>query len=674
MHYRREIDGLRAVAVLPVILYHARLPVFSGGFVGVDVFFVISGYLITTLLIGELDRGDFSLPRFYERRARRILPALFLVMVVCYPFAWFWMFTDQFRHFSESAGVVVLGLSNFYFLGLGDYFGPDVDLQPLIHTWSLAVEEQYYFVFPLMLFGLWKLGRRRAGLVVALCVLASLLFADWASRAHPAQNFYFTFSRLWEIGAGSIVAFVLVARPQRSNDLLGVAGLGLILYAVFAFDESTPFPGVYALLPVVGTALIIVFAGQDSRMGRVLSFPPLVGIGLVSYSAYLWHQPLFAFARTRSIADPSRGMMALLILVSFGLAWATWRWVELPFRRPGRGLLPDRRAVFLVSGAVSAIFVAVGSAVSLGDGLAWRLPPDVQRVASVVEERISFDCAIDGNAALPPLPPEHCLHPATPGGPIQVALLGDSHALAIAQVLGQAVHDAGLGYYDVSFPTCVPFSGLHYIGRYSEIACPEFNTAIRDSLLHSEIETVVITARFAWYLEGTSFDNSDGGVEGGAPIIVDRADQAASRPEDPGRRERVLGAFETQIRDLAQHVNVVLVYPIPEAGWNVPQTVAKRLMFSDGGASLTTSYNAYLQRTRDVNALFDRLVAELPDIYAARVHEAMCDAETGRCVNADSDQVYYRDDDHLSTAGARRIVPVIMRAIEDSLTDEPSGP
>lgn len=300
MNYRREIDGLRAIAVLPVIFLHAGFSVFSGGYVGVDIFFVISGYLITSILIGELEHGNFSIDRFYERRARRILPALFVVMLACLPFAYMWMLPTQLKDFAHSLISVVLFVSYFYFISQVDYFAPSAELQPLLHTWSLAVEEQYYLLFPILLVVLWRFGRQRVFWSIVVIAVLSLLLAEWGYRNKPSENFYFAPTRAWELLAGSICSFMTVGKAQRSSNVLSALGFAMIVFAIFGYDATTPFPSVYALLPVVGTALIILFAAEGTWVARLLSLRMFVGIGLISYSAYLWHQPLFAFARLRS--------------------------------------------------------------------------------------------------------------------------------------------------------------------------------------------------------------------------------------------------------------------------------------------------------------------------------------------------------------------------------------
>lgn len=332
MKYRAEIDGLRALAVVPVILFHAGLEIFGGGYVGVDVFFVISGYLITTILIEDIDNKRFSILTFYERRARRILPALFFVILMCIPFAWLWMVPSQMKDFSESLIAVSLFVSNILFWRESGYFDAVAELKPLLHTWSLAVEEQYYIFFPIFLILAWRFGRNRVFWMIAVMAAVSLLLSEWGWRNNPAANFYLAPTRAWELFAGSIAAFVVQKRGIQKNDLLALIGLAAIIFSIFLYDESTPFPSVYTLVPVLGVVLLVLYAEKETFVAKLLSAKVFVGIGLISYSAYLWHQPLFAFARIRSLEHPSFLLMLTLSLLSLVLAFFSWRYIEKPFR------------------------------------------------------------------------------------------------------------------------------------------------------------------------------------------------------------------------------------------------------------------------------------------------------------------------------------------------------
>ena len=347
MLYRSEIDGLRAIAVLPVILYHAGFNLFEGGFVGVDVFFVISGYLITNIIITEMEDERFSIARFYERRARRILPALFLVILVCIPFAWIWIPPEQFGDFLKSIAHVSIFASNFYFWTQSGYFEPASELVPLLHTWSLSVEEQYYLIFPIFLMLIWNLGKKLVFTIIFIVLLISVGLSEWGWRNAPEANFYLSYSRFWELLAGSLCAFFLFRKKVHRNNYFSTLGLLLIIFSIFYFDKKTPFPSFYTLTPVLGSVFIILFGSTSTFVAKLLSLKPLVGIGLISYSAYLWHYPLFVFARIRSIGDPNEYLMMIIAPISFTLAYLSWQYVEKPFRKPKKpiGSKPNKAIV-----------------------------------------------------------------------------------------------------------------------------------------------------------------------------------------------------------------------------------------------------------------------------------------------------------------------------------------
>lgn len=422
MRYRREIDGLRAVAVLPVILFHAGFQIFSGGYVGVDVFFVISGYLITGIIIAEHEGGNFSIVRFYERRVRRILPALFLVMLCCIPVAWVWMLPSQFKDFSKSLIAVTAFASNILFWTETGYFASAADEKPLLHTWSLAVEEQYYVFFPIFLIIMWRFGRNQVVYVTATIALFSLLLCEWAWRHSPAGNFFLTPTRVWELLGGSLCAFLLHNKTRASNDLFAAIGLLLILFAIFHFDSSTPYPSFNTLAPVGGTALIILYGSQGTWVARFLSAKPLVAIGLISYSAYLWHQPLFAFARVRIATEPQQWVMVTLAAASIGLAFLSWRYVEQPFRKRPQPILPRGATIFAAAAAAAGCAFAFGAFGYLSDGATQRFSD--QALLAVDLKPNDADACIAGFAEQTASP---CYYGDTDSD-FEIAVIGDSHA------------------------------------------------------------------------------------------------------------------------------------------------------------------------------------------------------------------------------------------------------
>lgn len=368
MKYRAEIDGLRALAVVPVILFHAGFELFSGGFVGVDVFFVISGYLITTILIEDIENKRFSIVNFYERRARRILPVLFFVMLVCILFAWIWMLPSQMKDLSKSIIAVSLFASNILFWKESGYFAAAAEEKPLLHTWSLAVEEQYYVLFPIFLMLAWRFGKNRVFWMIVVMAAISLLLSEWGWRHTASANFYLAPTRAWELFAGSIAAFMVQKNGVQKNNPLALLGLVAIIFAIFAYDENTPFPSVYALVPVIGVVLIVLYAEKETLAAKLLSTKAFIGIGLISYSAYLWHQPLFAFARVNAITGLF--YFTILALLSFVLAYFSWKYIENPFRN--RKVITTK-AIFLVSIVGFLSFIAFGYSGFVNDGFKNRL-------------------------------------------------------------------------------------------------------------------------------------------------------------------------------------------------------------------------------------------------------------------------------------------------------------
>jgi peptidoglycan/LPS O-acetylase OafA/YrhL len=342
--YRPEIDGLRAIAVCAVILYHAQITImghqpFKGGFIGVDIFFVISGYLITSIIFKELvTTGSFSFKYFYERRIRRILPALLFVMLVSLPFAWMYSLPNSFIDFSKSILYSLGFSSNFYFHYSGQIYGAESGLlKPFLHTWSLSVEEQYYILFPIILLITFKYFRKYLIHILILGFAISLGLADWGSRNYPSFNFYVLPTRGWELLAGSILAYFEITNGKRSenktlNLILPTIGLLLIGYSILFFNDRMFHPSFYTLSPIIGVCLIIWFSNKNEIITKLLSTKLFVGIGLISYSLYLWHYPIFAFAREINFFDGSIIKILTIGMIIVIASLFSYYFIEKEFR------------------------------------------------------------------------------------------------------------------------------------------------------------------------------------------------------------------------------------------------------------------------------------------------------------------------------------------------------
>jgi peptidoglycan/LPS O-acetylase OafA/YrhL len=342
--YRPEIDGLRAIAVSAVILYHAQITIlgqrpFKGGFIGVDIFFVISGYLITSIILKELiTTGSFSFKYFYERRVRRILPALLFVMLLSFPFAWMYLLPNDLIDFSKSILYSLGFSSNFYFHYSGQIYGAVSGLlKPFLHTWSLSVEEQFYILFPIILLFTFKYIRKYLIQILIFGFITSLGLAEWTSRNYPSASFYFLHTRMWELLAGSILAYFEIKQGYRSknkilNSIFPSIGLFLIIITIVFFKLHFPHPSLYSLPAIVGACLIIWFSNKNELITKILSTKVFVGVGLISYSLYLWHYPIFALTRYTFILGNNFILEILSIFVIFFLSIISYYLIEQPFR------------------------------------------------------------------------------------------------------------------------------------------------------------------------------------------------------------------------------------------------------------------------------------------------------------------------------------------------------
>lgn len=366
LSYRAEIDGLRAIAVVIVILYHAEIVLFGrdwfeGGYIGVDIFFVISGYLITRIILSELQTsGSFSFLKFYERRARRILPMLFIVIFVSIPFAWHKLLPSELVEYSQSIIASLFFVSNFFFYFNTTEYGADSALlKPFLHTWSLGVEEQFYLVFPIISVFAFKYFRAYfLSIVVVLCLM-SLQYAELMEVRNSDLNFYLPFSRFWELAVGSALAFrELNYRPSDSGigeRVLPVFGLYLVAYGALFFDSKTPHPSFHTIVPVLGVALIIGFASKNELIGRILGSKIFVWIGLISYSAYLWHFPIFALSRINKV--PTNYDKFEWIFITLILSIFSYFLVEKPFR----GDKVSAQKFMLITFIFSAVAIALAT-------------------------------------------------------------------------------------------------------------------------------------------------------------------------------------------------------------------------------------------------------------------------------------------------------------------------
>ncbi len=423
--YRADIDGLRAVAVLSIVLAHLGIKEFHGGFVGVDIFFVISGFLITGILARSLKSGRYSIAEFYSRRVIRIFPALFVMLVTVTVLALIFLLPGELVRFAKSLAATSLFGSNMVFFSEAGYFDASSDIKPLLHTWSLGIEEQFYVLWPLILAAAAGARKSRLALIIASVALVSLLAAAFMVSHAVSAAFYLLPFRAWELAAGGLLVFVNRVHLRWLNELLAALGIGLIAVAIWRFTSATPFPGLAALFPV-GGAVLIIFAGPQTLVSKVLALGPATWIGRLSYSLYLWHWPVIVFSKIGLLLPATPAVMAGQFAISLALAYASLRWVETPFRDARERWSTPR--VLICALVMMAATVAVASVMILAKGFPQRFSPSEQALAAYTDT--DFEArfqrgvcfAVDPGAEVDPA----CL--ASSGARPSVLLTGDSMA------------------------------------------------------------------------------------------------------------------------------------------------------------------------------------------------------------------------------------------------------
>jgi peptidoglycan/LPS O-acetylase OafA/YrhL len=497
--HRPDIDGLRGLAVLLVVLFHLDTR-FTGGFIGVDVFFVISGYLISAVILSDLAANNFSLLNFYERRIRRILPALLAMLAVTSVLAWRFLIPSELVAYGRSQAATLASVSNILFRSQAAYFDTPSTFKPLLHTWSLGVEEQFYLVFPLLLLAIHRAFPQRLRLILYTLTAAS--FAASAIMVVRDRNaaFFLAPFRAWELLLGALVSQKFLPTPSTriTRNIASAAGLLLILWPALHYASGTRFPGPAALAPCVGAALILA-AGQTgpSLAASALAARPIAFIGLISYSLYLWHWPLLVFQRSDSLLFPNpltRTTTLLFLALVIAIASLSWAFIEQPFRT-GR-LRPNRRTLFIATGSATATLAAASVALVSLQGFPSRFPPAAQTVAAFA----TYDrapstrdglCYLQPTAAFTDFHPDPCLLQRP--GRKSILLAGDSHAAALFPGLARVFPDRDILQANVSSCRAAPVEPPH-----SAAICSRLNAFLFDDFLPTHhVDTLLLAAKWS---------------------------------------------------------------------------------------------------------------------------------------------------------------------------------
>jgi len=629
--YRPDIDGLRALSVIAVILFHADLPFAGGGFVGVDVFFVISGYLITQWLLAR-DAAPLSnlLHEFYLRRARRILPALLLMLSVAAVVALWLLQPSDLVRFGKYLVAAVFMAGNFAALGDGDYFASTMGFAPLLHLWSIAVEEQFYLLYPLLVLGLRRHGPRVQVAVLGLLAVFSFALCAWGSMNRPVVNFYIGVTRGWELLLGALAAHGLfdIRRSSRLVTPLAAAGLGAIALAMLSFRRDMGLPGVATLMPAAGTvALIVAGRAREHAISRLLAWRPLVTTGLASYSLYLWHLPVLVFATYWMIGIPRGAALGGLLTLVVVIAFASWAFFEEPVRRR-RWLQADRRFIPSML-SISLLAAGLGAALWHSRGLPERLAPADQRLlASAVLHPDAVRCMTRPTAAI--ASGQLCSFGVRRADAPRVVLWGDSHALALLPAFEQIAERRGFTLYYAGRSACRPQIDVVYPPRATG-NCAAYNLAMREAIGRLKPEVVVLAAFWA-------LPERTAGADGWQSPSLTEALRVTSRSL------QAAGARVCLIRDVP-----VLVRPVPYG-----LVMAHRRGIDPG--FLETIDDDWSARQAAADAAL-RAVAADAGVLGADPRVALCDAR--RCEIAQRGAVLFRDSNHLSVTGAQRVMPAL---------------
>ena len=650
LSYRPEIDGLRAIAVVSVILYHAQFKFFdynffTGGFIGVDIFFVISGYLISSLIFKELSlTGNFSFAHFYERRVRRILPVLYFIMLISTLFAWIYLLPIPFVDYASSILSSIFFISNFYFHYTGTIYGAEIGLlKPFLHTWSLSVEEQFYLIFPVFIFLCFKFIKQYVTLILILGFIISLVISHWGSYNYPSFNFYSLPTRSWELLAGVFLAKLEMnytrSKNRYLNEILTLVGFVLIGCSIIYFDEKTLHPSLYTLCPIIGVMLILWFSNEKEFITKLLSSKLFVGTGLISYSLYLWHFPLLAFARTKHplISDYDKFEILILIII---LSIITFFLIEKPFRN--KKIINSKFLIFTILLLIVS-YLSFYTLTIKSQGFEDRLHVFLKKELKTAP----WETLTNNGKMCFDRKNNHCSF--NKQYKKKLYLIGDSSLESISSTLLKKLDNKKINLIDMNRTGCFYIPGFNQIAKKTKKIIENCNVEsqekIKLQILSNNNSIVMIGALYKYYLR--DYTNNFGPNE----LINQRND------------ESILDSFILSVAELLEYgVKVVIVYPIPNANFNVAKKLMRDIPKKTKNASeymkknpITTSFKSYKDENKDVlNALDKFEHKNLIKIYPSNI---FCNTLIkGRCLTHGDKNIYFFDSHHLSKRGAEMLV------------------
>lgn len=671
--YLPFIDGLRALAVLPVVFFHADFKLFEGGFVGVDVFFVISGFLITRLIIEDIENNKFSLSNFYFRRARRILPILFFIIFISIFFAIALMSSDQLKLYVSQIYSVIFFISNFFFWQNTGYFDPSTEIQPLLHTWSLAVEEQFYIFFPLFLMFVYRFLRKKIFFLIILISLLSLILSQIGgnfklsniSLSYPffnlpfeffwqagSANFYLPFGRAWELLIGSLIALSFkkkIIRKEKYSNFLSFLGFTLILFSIFFYSQIIQYPSIYTLLPCFGTALLIIYTNKKTVLFKILTYKPVVQLGLISYSFYLWHQPIFSFSRIYFGIDLSIFNSLILIVFSLILSIFSWRYIEQPFRQKKK----INNKSFLISLLIFIFVIFVISSLIKTNRLKSLQPDLPQNLKETIKMSPFNNCIDIEYAHVDDNQNWFCvLGKKSIKKNISFAVIGDSHAQSLFPLFHSLANQKEIKGVLTGFSGCPGLLGVQSIRSDMQIKnCKLLAEKFYNFVKKNKIQKIFLVSRWTYYTDGEYSGNQFQHVSDNDILFSNK---------QTSRKSLVNGLENTLKKYQALGTDVIFVHQTPMQIFDPYFIYSNSYDEKNKKINLEKieNYSIDLNKSLDLQKFIRLNVENLKKIYSNLISIDLNDffCEDNKCLVGNEKASYYADDDHLSIQGAKFLI------------------
>ena len=655
--YRKEIDGLRALAILPVVFYHAGIKLFSGGFVGVDIFFVISGYLITNIILSDIENKKFSLKNFYERRARRILPALLLVSLTCIPFSFLFFKDIYLLEFTRSLVSLIFFSSNFLFWSESGYFNTNTEFKPLIHTWSLSVEEQFYILFPIILLFLFNFFKFFTKIFFITLFILSLLFCVQGSFNYPNAAFYLLPFRGWEIILGVLTAIYLYENKIKFkkiyNDFFSIIGFCLIFISIIFLDSETVFPGYVALLPTIGTVLLITFCRKNTILYKVFTIKYLIYLGLISYSLYLWHQPILAFVKFYSLNEISLYLKLFVILISIVISYFSWKYFEIPFRNKQK-ISYKNLLLFLFIPII--IFLSTWAYVVKFSNLTdiyVSKPKELIGDKKVEYFKSKFDIQINSENIF-----YDSIKPKNSKANIKVLVIGDSHAQTY-NLMGEYYADKyQIEWHSYIFQGCPPIFGYYKIYNIEQIKPSKKQNECKDQIKIWEnfirkngkyFDYVILSSRWNYMFNHEIYEKNqyrkDALIKNDQIFINNSKIQKLSR-------SNFTNGLKNTINIINNNGPKVIVF-------SQPPLLIRNPIRCIGLSKISYDYcaNANFKSIKERGLFVKNTILnenKLDNIgnFYLILENYLCDEDKEKCISKINNKLLYKDDDHLSYEGA----------------------